>query len=132
MKAILVTVSVTTRIVVPDDFNIDDPSEKDYELIREKAYPRLHRNLDENGVGDSLPADGLEEDTEMPFGTSNKDEYYQPSFTDMWKKEIENSLSSFEVFASKKVAQKAFPGVEILTHHGDDIEDITFVDERYE
>jgi leucyl aminopeptidase (aminopeptidase T) len=56
------------------------------------------------------------------------DKYYQPSFDDLTKVE---GLHSFEVFASKEVAQKAFPGVEILEYTGNDIEEPTFVDERY-
>ena len=126
MKAIIVEFSLMTRIVVPDNFNIDDMSEEDYDIIREKAVPRFHEKLNQEGIGDLIAS--VEEDTEMPFGSSNEDEYYQPSFED------ENKvlgLASFEVFASYEVAQKAFPGVEILTYHGDDIEEPTFVDDRY-
>lgn len=126
MKAILVEFSLMTRIVVPDNFNIDDMSDEDYDIIREKAVPRFHEKLNQEGVGDLIAS--VEEDTEMPFGSSNEDEYYQPSFDDLSKVK---GLSSFEVFASKEVAQKAFPGVEILTYHGDDIEEPSFVDDRY-
>jgi len=126
MKAILVEFSLMTRIVVPDNFNIDDMSDEDYDIVREKAVPRFHEKLNQEGVGDLILS--VEKDTEMPFGSSNEDEYYQPSFKDLDKVE---GLSSFEVFASKEIAEKAFPGVEILTFHGNDIEEPTFVDEKY-
>lgn len=126
MKAILVEFCLMTRIVVPDNFNIDDMSDEDYDIIREKAVPRFHEKLNQEGVGDLIAS--VEEDTEIPFGSSNEDEYYQPSFDDLNKVE---GLASFEVFASKELAQKAFPGVEILTYHGDDIEEPSFVDDRY-
>lgn len=126
MKAILVEFSLTTRIVVPDNFNIDDMSDEDYNIIREKAVPKFHEKLNQEGIGDLIAS--VEEDTEIPFGSSYEDEYYQPSFED------ENKvlgLASFEVFASMEVARKAFPEVEILTYHGNDIEEPSFVDDRY-
>lgn len=126
MKAILVEFSLTTRIIVPDDFDIDNMSDKDYSIIREKAVPRFHETLNQEGVGDLIAS--VDEDTEMPFGSSNEDEYYQPSFDNA---DVRTRLASHHVFASMKVAQKAFPGVEILTFHGDDIEDPLFVDEDF-
>jgi hypothetical protein len=126
MKAIIVEFSLTTRIIVPDDFNIDNLRDEDYDTIRERAVPRFHEKLNQEGVGDLIAS--IEEDEEIPFGSSIEDEYYQPSFDDLSKVE---GLSSFEVFASKEIAQKAFPGVEILTFHGGDIEEPSFVDERY-
>lgn len=126
MKAILVEFSLMTRIVVPDDFDIDNMSDKDYNTIREKAIPKFHEQLNTDGIGDMLGV--VEPDESMPFGQSIDDVYYQPSFDDLSKVE---GLSSFEVFASKEVAEKTFPGVEILTYNGGDIEEPTFVDERY-
>lgn len=67
MKAILVTFSLTTRIIVDDDFNINEPSYQDYGTIRAKAVPKFHEKLDTEGIGDILPADGLEEDFECPY-----------------------------------------------------------------
>lgn len=129
MKAILVEFSLMTRIVVPDDFNIDEPSDADYDTIREKAIPRFHEKLNTEGVGDLLVS--IEEDNEILFGQIIEDEYYQPNFFDKSGRQIVEELASFEVFASKELAQKAFPHCEILTYHGGDIEEPTFVDERY-
>jgi len=67
MKAILVTFSLTTRIIVDDNFNIDEPSNEDYHTIREKAVPKFHEKLDQEGIGDMLSSDGLEEDFECPY-----------------------------------------------------------------
>lgn len=67
MKAILVTFSLTTRIIVDDNFNINEPSNEDYKTIREKAVPKFHEKLDQEGVGDMLLSDGLEEDFECPY-----------------------------------------------------------------
>ena len=126
MKAILVEFSLITRIVVPDSFDIDNMSNEDYNIIREKAVPKFHEKLNQEGIGDLIAS--VEEDTEMPFGSSIEDEYYQPSFDDLSKVK---GLASFEVFTSKEIAQQAFPGVEILTYQGGDIEEPSFVDERY-
>ncbi len=126
MKAILVEYSLMTRIIVPDDFNIDNMSDEDYKILEQKVTPRFKNKLNTDGVGDLL--NSIVEDQEMPFGTAPDDEYFQPSFDDLSK--VEN-LSSSEVFASKELAQKAFPEVEILTYHGDDIEGKTFVDRFY-
>ncbi len=126
MKSILVEFSLTTRIVVPDDFDVDNMSDSDYDIIREKAVPRFHEKLDTEGVGDMIAS--IEEDEEMPFGSSSEDVCYQPSFDDLDKVD---GLFSFQVFASKEVAEKAFPGVEILTYNVGDIEDPSFVDEQY-
>ncbi|HMW11137.1 MAG TPA: hypothetical protein PJ987_11905 [Bacteroidia bacterium] len=71
MKAILVEFSLKTRIIVPDNFNIDDMSDKDYDIIREKAVPRFHEKLNIEGVGDLIAS--VDEDTEMPFGSSKED-----------------------------------------------------------
>lgn len=126
MKAILVEFSLLTRIVVPDEFDIDNMSDADYATLREKAVPRFHEKLNTDGIGDLLGE--VREDEEMPYGESPDDEYYQPSFDDLSKVD---GLFSFQVFASKEVAEKAFPGVEILVYHGDDIEEKTFVDNQY-
>ena len=72
MKAVLVSVSLQTRIVVPDDFNPDELNDKDYETIRDKAYPQFFEAMRINGVGDSL--DECKEDTECPYGTFDMDE----------------------------------------------------------
>lgn len=71
MKAILVTVSLTTRIVVDDEFNIDELRDEDYNTIRQKAYPRLIDALHTNGVGDSITE--IDDDTVIPFGESVED-----------------------------------------------------------
>lgn len=71
MKAILVEFSLKTRIIVPDDFDIDNMSDKDYSIIREKAVPRFHEKLNIEGVGDLLAS--IEDDEEMPFGSSKED-----------------------------------------------------------
>lgn len=73
MKAILVEFSLTTRIVVPDDFDIDDMRDAEYKLIREKAIPRFKEKLETEGVGDMIAS--IQEDEEMPFGSSLEDEY---------------------------------------------------------
>lgn len=72
MKAILVSISLQTRIVVPDDFNLDELRDKEYETIRNKAWPNLFEAMRINGVGDSL--DEVVEDTECPYGTFDMDE----------------------------------------------------------
>ncbi len=126
MKAILVEFSLMTRIIVPDDFDVDNLSGEDYEAIRHKAVPKFKEKLDIETVGDMLAS--VQEDEEVPFGSAHTDVYYQPSFDDYSKVE---DLSSFEVFASKEVAQRAFPGVRIIEYHGGDIEDPTFVDSKY-
>jgi len=72
MKAILVTVSLTTRIIVPDEFDIDNLSNEDYATIREKAFPNYHNKLELDGVGDLLAE--IEPDEEMPFGEGFDDE----------------------------------------------------------
>ncbi len=55
--------------------------------------------------------------------------YYQPDLT---LKEWEKSpIPSFGVFARKKIAQRAFPGKEILRFTGAQIEEPTFVDFLY-
>ena len=55
--------------------------------------------------------------------------YYQPDLTlKEWEK---THLPSFGVFARKSVAQRAFPGKEILRFGGDEIEEPTFVDFIY-
>lgn len=126
MKAIILYVSVGTRIVVPDEMNIDNLTGEDYELLANKSKSRLINNLKTSGMGDIL--ESIEEDTQMPFGSDNEDEYYQP---DLFDEDVLSKLASHHVFASKENAQKAFPGVEIHTFHGDDIEDPLFVDEDF-
>lgn len=128
MKAILIDFLAMTRIVVPDDFDIDNPTkdDKSYKMLIEKLKPKMREivdNMDANNIGLA------EEDTETPFGTSRDDEYFQPKFEE--GNGVIDKLSSFQVFASREIAEKAFPGVEILTYHGDDIEDVTFVDNEY-
>lgn len=73
MKAIIVEFSITTRILVPDDFNIDNLNDKEYEEIRNKAVPRFHHKLDIDGVGDMLAS--IEDDTEMPYGEGLDDKF---------------------------------------------------------
>ena len=46
-------------------------SDKDYDIIREKAVPRFHEKLNIEGVGDLIAS--VDEDTEMPFGSSKED-----------------------------------------------------------
>lgn len=65
MKAILVTVELTTRIIVNDDFNIDEPSDADYKALKEIAVPNLNLALHTNGIGDILTQ--VEEDIEVPY-----------------------------------------------------------------
>lgn len=72
MKAIIVEFSLLTRIIVPDDFNIDDMSDTDYDIIREKAVPKFHDKLNEDGIGDMIAS--IEDDTEMPYGEGLDDD----------------------------------------------------------
>ena len=72
MKAIIVEFSLLTRIIVPDDFNIDDMSDTDYDIIREKAVPKFHDKLNEEGIGDMIAS--IEDDTEMPYGEGLDDD----------------------------------------------------------
>ena len=65
MKAILVEFSLLTRIVVPDDFDIDNLTDKEYTELREKAVPKFHDKLNEDGIGDMLAL--IEDDTQMPY-----------------------------------------------------------------
>ena len=65
MKAILVSVSLMTRIIVDDDFDTDELRNQDYDTIRELAYPRLMAQLKNDGVGDHL--EEVIEDTECPY-----------------------------------------------------------------
>ncbi len=125
MKAILVEFSLMTRIIVPDEFDIDNMSDADYATLREKAVPRFHEKLDTDGIGDLLGE--VREDEEMPYRTGLDDVYYQPEFTPY----VQVHLTSSEVFASKELAEKVFPGVKILEFHGDDIENKTFVDKEF-
>jgi len=56
--------------------------------------------------------------------------YYQPQLTD---KEWQSGLiNSWEVFKSKKLAEKVFRGKKILEYKGDDIEEKTYVDNDFE
>ncbi len=71
MKAILVEFSLMTRIIVPDEFDVDNMSDADYETLREKAIPRFHNKLDNEGVGDMIAS--VTEDEEMPFGELPED-----------------------------------------------------------
>lgn len=71
MKAILVEFSLMTRIIVPDEFDIDNMSDADYATLREKAVPRFHEKLDTDGIGDLLGE--VREDEECPFGTFDDD-----------------------------------------------------------
>lgn len=73
MKAILVEFSLMTRIVVPDDFDIDNMSDKDYDIIREKAVPNFHNKLNEDGIGDMIAS--IEDDTEVPYGEGLDDKF---------------------------------------------------------
>ena len=72
MKAIIVEFSLLTRMIVPDDFNIDDMSDTDYDIIREKAVPKFHDKLNEDGIGDMIAS--IEDDTEMPYGEGLDDD----------------------------------------------------------
>jgi hypothetical protein len=55
--------------------------------------------------------------------------YYQPELTfKEWEKTF---LPSFGVFARKSIAQRAFPGKEILRFTANAIEEPTFVDFMY-
>jgi hypothetical protein len=71
MKAILVTVEITTRIIVDDEFDLDDMRNEDYDTVREKAYPRIIENLTTDAVGDHLTEVVL--DGEIPFGELDED-----------------------------------------------------------
>lgn len=51
---------------------------------------------------------------------------YQPDFDN--PKVRESNLFSFQVYRSRKNAQRDFPGVEILEYNIEDIEDPTFID----
>ncbi len=72
MKAILVTLEVTTRIIVPDDFNTNELRDEDYDTVRQKALPKSQEVLRLDAIGDHLTT--VEEDTECPFGSLTKDE----------------------------------------------------------
>lgn len=126
MKAILVEYSLMTRILVPDDFNIASLSDEDAKLLEQKVTPKFKDKLNTDGVYDLL--NSIAEDQDMPFGTAPDDEYYQPSFDDL--SAIKN-LHPYEVFEDKEIAQNAFPGVKILTYHGEDIENKVFVDKFF-
>ncbi|MCA6372219.1 MAG: hypothetical protein IM631_12640 [Cytophagales bacterium] len=55
--------------------------------------------------------------------------YYQPELTQ--REWVKSPIPSFAVFARKKIAQRAFPGKEILRFTGAQIEEPTFVDFLY-
>lgn len=74
MKAILVEFSLMTRIVVSDDFDIDNLRDEDYVTLREKAVPKVRHKLDVDAVGDLISS--IENDEEMPFGEANGEERY--------------------------------------------------------
>lgn len=69
MKAILVSVSLMTRIIVEDDFDTEELKDQDYDTIRKLAYPRLVEQLYNDGVGDHL--EEVFEDESMPFDQSD-------------------------------------------------------------
>lgn len=71
MKAILVEFSLMTRILVPDEFDIDNMSDAEYETLREKVIPRFHNKLDTEGIGDMLAS--VEPDEEVPYGEGLND-----------------------------------------------------------
>jgi len=55
--------------------------------------------------------------------------YYQPDLsTKQWESGV---LNSWEVFKSKELAQKSFPKNDILEYSGEDIEEHTFVDNKF-
>lgn len=68
----LVTVSVTTRVIVPK-------TAAD-EQIMQVALPRLVRNLSTDGVLDHLEKNGIVVDTECPYNEENDSIDYVPSF----------------------------------------------------
>lgn len=70
MKAILVGVSLLTRVIVPDDFNVDNLSDEDYKTLREKAWPKFHDKLNTEGVGDCI--DQIDDDEESPFDENDE------------------------------------------------------------
>jgi hypothetical protein len=74
MKAILVTVSVTTRVIVPDNFSIDNPTVEDDNILKSLAAPRLTRTLNDDFF-DNI--DVIMDDEECPFGSLKQDEQYK-------------------------------------------------------
>mgnify|MGYP003440406941 FL=1 len=47
-------------------------SDTDYDIIREKAVPKFHDKLNEDGIGDMIAS--IEDDTEMPYGEGLDDD----------------------------------------------------------
>ncbi len=71
MKAISVEVSLMTRVIVPDDFNVDDLRDEDYKTLREKALPRL-KDILETDMCENLGE--IKDDEEVPFGELDEDQ----------------------------------------------------------
>jgi len=129
MKAIIVEFSLKERLLVPDDFDVDNISDENYKELKKRAIPKIQKNINTGSIGNMLSS--VTEDMECPIGRLELDTYYQPDFEDLDKKGIYD-LSSWDVFKSKSIAQKAFPDVKILTYHQDDIENVRFVDIHFD
>lgn len=71
MKAIVVEVSLMTRVIVPDDFNVGNLSNEDYKTLREKALPKF-RSILESDMNENLGE--IRDDEECPFGELNDDQ----------------------------------------------------------
>ncbi len=71
-KAILVTIELTTRIPVDEDFDIDNIGMKEANILSDKCVPKYKEKLQIEGVAEH--ASQIEEDTECPAGTFDDDE----------------------------------------------------------
>lgn len=133
-KAILVTVELTTRVLVNE--NATD------EQIAEAVKPNIIARIQNDEVLENMTE--VKDDEEMPYGSLESDKqekgavlypaYYQPDLDhpDVKKAIMKGEFNSFDVFAELGHAKEVFPGVEIKTYYGDDIEDPNFVDDDYE
>lgn len=123
----LVTTTLITRVIVDKNATEDQ--------IVKAAKPNYIAKLNNNELGENI--EKVVDDKECPFGSLPKDFYYQPDmmsekYRTLINKKRSPHLFSWQVFKSKALAQKAYPGVEVLEFSGDDIEEITFVDKNYD
>ena len=122
-KAMLITFSLTTRVIV--DENLSEEEMTDSAIA--EAYKGIQDKINNRELGDNMTE--LEEDTEIPFGKAFLDRYFQPDMSSGYVHgHPGKTIPSFQVWKNKKNLMKAYPKCTPIEYSGDDIEDPTFMD----
>jgi hypothetical protein len=116
----LVCFSLMTRVIVDENATEDE--------IIAACYPKIQDKIDNRELGDNL--ESIEEDEEVPYGVAPFDVYYQPELDDLGDVmgHPGETIFSFEVWENKEKLMELYPNCNPIEYHGDDIEDVQFMD----